>query len=47
MGINGGVVYNVTPNLHFDLEYFRAEARWWLGEKQVLHTAAVGMTFNW
>jgi hypothetical protein len=47
MGINGGVVYNLTPNLHIDLEYFRAEARWWLGEKQVLNTAAAGMTFNW
>jgi hypothetical protein len=47
MGINGGVVYNVTPNLHIDLEYFRAEARWWQGEKQVLNTGAAGMTFNW
>jgi hypothetical protein len=47
MGINGGVVFNVTPNLHFDLEYFRAEAAWWLGEKQVLNTGAFGMTFNW
>ena len=47
MGINGGIVYNVTPNLHFDLEYFRAEARWWLGEQQVLHSGAFGMTFNW
>jgi hypothetical protein len=47
MGINGGVVYNVTPNFHVDLEYFRAEARWWLGEKQVLNTGAAGMTFNW
>ena len=47
MGINGGIVYNVTPNLHFDLEYFRAEARWWLGERQVLNTGAFGMTFNW
>jgi hypothetical protein len=47
MGINGGIVFNVTPNCHFDLEYFRAEARWWLGEKQVLNTGAFGMTFNW
>jgi len=47
MGINGGVVYNVNPNLHVDLEYFRAEAAWFLGEKQVLHCAAAGMTFNW
>jgi hypothetical protein len=47
MGINGGIVFNVTPSCHFDLEYFRAEARWWLGEKQVLNTGAFGMTFNW
>jgi hypothetical protein len=47
MGINAGVVYNVTPNLHVDLEYFRAEGRWWLGESQVLHCSAAGMTFNW
>ena len=46
-GINAGIVYNVTPNLHVDLEYFRAEGRWWLGESQVLHAGALGMTFNW
>jgi hypothetical protein len=47
MGINGGIVYNVSPSLHVDLEYFRAEAAWFLGEKQVLNCAASGMTFNW
>ena len=47
MGINGGVVYNVTPNVHVDLEYFRAEAVWYLGESQVLNCGAFGMTFNW
>ena len=47
MGINAGVVYNVTPSVHIDLEYFRAEAKWWLGEKQVLHSGATGLTFNW
>jgi predicted porin len=47
MGINGGIVYNVTPNLHVDVEYFRAEAAWFLGEKQVLNCAASGLTFNW
>jgi hypothetical protein len=46
-GYNAGVVYNMTPNVHFDLEYFRAEAAWWLGEHQILNTAAFGMTFNW
>jgi hypothetical protein len=47
MGINAGVVYNMTPNVHFDLEYFRAEAAWFLGEKQVLDCGAFGLTFNW
>jgi len=47
IGINGGVVYNMTENVHFDLEYMRAEANWWLGEKQVLHNFATGMTVNW
>ena len=47
MGTNAGVVFNMTPNVHFDLEYFRAQAAWWLGEKQVLNTGAFGMTFNW
>jgi hypothetical protein len=47
MGINAGIVFNVTPNVHLDLEYFRAAAEWWLGESQVLNCAAFGMTFNW
>jgi len=47
IGINGGVVYNLSENLHFDLEYMRAEAHWWLGEKQVLNNFATGMTVNW
>jgi hypothetical protein len=47
MGINGGVVFNASPNLHFDLEYFRAEAKWWLGEHQRLNCFASGMTVNW
>jgi len=47
MGTNAGVVFNMTPNVHFDLEYFRAQAAWWLGEKQILNTGAFGLTFNW
>jgi hypothetical protein len=47
MGINAGVVYNATPYLHFDLEYFRAEAKWYLGESQVVHVGSAGTTFNW
>ncbi len=47
IGVNAGVVYNLSENLHFDLEYMRAEANWWLGEKQVLHNFATGMTVSW
>jgi predicted porin len=47
IGINAGVVYNMTPNVHFDLDYFRAEANWYLGEKQVLNCFNGGMTFSW
>lgn len=46
-GINGGVVYNLSPNVHFDLEYFRAQAKWWYGEQQTLNSFATGMTVNW
>jgi hypothetical protein len=47
MGINAGIVYNATPNLHFDLEYFRAQGKWFLGESQVVNVTSSGMTFNW
>jgi hypothetical protein len=46
-GINAGVVYNLTPNIHLDLDYFRAQAAWYLGENQVIHVANGGMTLNW
>jgi hypothetical protein len=47
MGISAGVVYNYTPSLHFDQDFFRAEAAWFLGEKQVVYVANSGMIFNW
>ena len=52
MGINGGIVYNVTPNLHLDLDFFRAEAAWYgvngfAGPKQVVYVSNGGMTVNW
>jgi hypothetical protein len=47
MGYNGGVVFNYTPNLHFDLDYFRAQAAWYLGEHQNIDNFNGGMTFNW
>jgi len=47
IGYNAGVVFNLAENVHFDLEYMRGEAHWWLGEKQVLNNFATGMTVNW
>jgi hypothetical protein len=47
MGINAGAVYHIAPYLHVDLEYFRANAAWYLGESQTLNCFASGLTFNW
>jgi hypothetical protein len=47
IGVNAGVVYHIMPNLHWDLDFFRAQADWFLGEKQVIYVANSGMTFNW
>ena len=52
MGINAGVVYHVVPNVHLDLDFFRAEAGWWAvngfaGQTQVVWVGNGGMTVNW
>ncbi|MBV9945549.1 MAG: porin [Myxococcales bacterium] len=46
-GINGGAVYHLSTNFHIDLDYFRAQADWNLGERQVVNIVNGGMTFNW
>jgi len=47
MGISAGVVWHVTPALHYDFDYFRADDRWWLGEKQVVNFFNTGLTYTW
>lgn len=52
MGVNAGIVYNATPTLHFDLDFFRAEAAWYgvndvSGQKQVVWVGNSGMMVNW
>ena len=52
MGVNAGIVYNVTPNLHIDLDFFRAEALWYLvnglpQQKQVVWVGNAGMMISW
>ena len=47
MGISGVVVYHVSNSLHVAADYFRADARWWLGEEQVVHGFNLGSTLVW
>ena len=47
IGLAAGVVYHIAENLHFDVDYFRASAEWWLGEKQVVNTYNSGLTLTW
>jgi hypothetical protein len=51
-GVNAGIVFNATPNLHFDLDFFRAQADWWAvnnqpAARQVVWISNGGMTVNW
>lgn len=47
MGLSGVVVYHFTDFLHGAFDYFRADTRWWLGEKQVLNSFNLGATLTW
>ena len=47
VGLAGGVVYHFSEWLHFDIDYFRSSAEWWLGEKQVVNTFNSGLTLTW
>ncbi len=46
-GISCGAVYHARPWLHIDVDLFRAEFAWFLGEKQVDYIANSGMMFTW
>ena len=47
MGISAVVVCHVTRNLHVAADYFRADARWWLGEEQIVNGFNLGSTVTW
>ncbi len=46
-GISAGVVWHITPALHYDFDYFRAQVRWFLGEKQNVNFFNTGLTYTW
>jgi hypothetical protein len=47
VGINASIVYHFSEALHFDVDYFRASAQWWLGESQTVNTINSGLTLVW
>ncbi|HEY5088458.1 MAG TPA: hypothetical protein VIK30_00735, partial [Polyangia bacterium] len=47
MGISSVFVFHVTPWLHVDVDAFRAQDVWFLGERQIVYVANSGMTLNW
>jgi hypothetical protein len=47
MGNSAGVVYHVKPWWHLDIDGFRAQFAWFLGEEQVIYALNSGMTFTW
>lgn len=47
LGLSAAVVYHVSENFHFDLDYFRASFAWQLGEKQNVNFVNSGVTATW
>jgi hypothetical protein len=47
VGVDVGVVYNPGGGLYVDADYFRMQADWYLGERQVVHVLNCGMGFGW
>jgi hypothetical protein len=52
MGVNAGIVYNMTPSIHWDLDFFRAQADWYgvngFGDhRQVVWVGNAGLNLSW
>ncbi len=47
LGMSAGVVYHFTDTLHFGVDYFRANFKWYLGEKQAVNVLNGGATIRW
>jgi hypothetical protein len=46
-GISAGVVYHVNESLHLDLDYLRAQFRWYAGAKEDVNYINTGVTLTW
>lgn len=47
MGLSGVLVYHINNYLSLAGDYFRADFRWWEGEKQLVHVINTGVTMLW
>jgi hypothetical protein len=41
------LVFHATENIHFDLDYLHADAKWRFGEKQAVSFINCGVTATW
>jgi hypothetical protein len=46
-GVDMGVVFQPAAGLYLDLDYFRMQADWYLGEKQLVQVLNCGMVLGW
>jgi hypothetical protein len=47
VGLSAGVFYHFTDYLHFGIDYFLADVKWWQGERQTLQALHSGLTVTW
>jgi len=47
VGMAAVVVYHASKHLHFSLDYFRGQFKWYMGEKQNVNFISTGMTVTW
>lgn len=47
LGMSAAIVYHMSSSVHFDVDYFRAQFRWQLGEHQDVNFVSAGVTMTW
>jgi hypothetical protein len=46
-GVNAGIYYRITDYLVLGIDYFRADFKWWQGERQLVNFVNSGITMTW
>jgi hypothetical protein len=47
LGLSAALVYHYSEQIHFDVDYFRAQFAWHQGEEQNVNFVNTGMTVQW